>query len=96
MTKERCVYILECSDSSYYTGVTNDLDRRLWEHETGYDPSAYTFFRRQVKLVYSDWISDPSQAIALEKQIKGWSRAKKEALINGAYYRLPGLSKRRT
>lgn len=93
MPKELCVYILECSDGSYYTGVTNDMDRRLWEHQTGYDPGCYTFFRRPVKLLFSSWFPDPLQAIAFEKQVKGWSRAKKEALINGEYEKLPGLSK---
>ena len=75
------VYIVECSDKSYYTGVTNNLERRLWEHETGYNLSCYTFKRRPVVLKYVEWHLDIIQAIAWEKQIKGWSRKKKEALF---------------
>ena len=92
--KELCVYILECADSSYYTGVTNDLERRLWEHNEGVDPKAYTYKRRPVKLVFSDWFPSPEQAIAFEKQVKGWRREKKKALIEGRYQDLEGLSKR--
>lgn len=87
------VYILECSDKSYYTGVTNDSDRRVIEHQTGYDRDSYTCLRRPVKCV---WVSEPLEplnAIALEKQIKGWSRKKKEAVITGLWNLLPGLSK---
>ena len=75
------VYIIECSDKSYYTGVTNNIERRLWEHETGYNISCYTFKRRPVVLKYSQWFQDIRQAIVWEKQIKGWSRKKKEALF---------------
>jgi putative endonuclease len=73
------VYILECSDKSYYTGVTNNLERRMWEHETGFDPRCYTFKRRPLILRYSIHNTDIMQAIAWEKQIKGWSIKKKEA-----------------
>lgn len=75
------VYILQCADGSYYTGVTNDPDRRVIEHNTGIDPKAYTFSRRPVKLVWLYQCFDPNHAIEMEKQIKGWSRKKKEALI---------------
>jgi putative endonuclease len=75
------VYILKCSDLSYYTGITSNLDRRFAQHQDGIHPDSYTFSRRPVELVYAcDFIS-PKQAIAFEKQVKGWSRAKKEALI---------------
>jgi len=50
------VYILLCSDSSYYTGVTNNLDRRLYEHEAGFDPKSYTFKRRPLKLVFKKYL----------------------------------------
>ncbi len=70
------VYILQCSDSSYYTGITNNLEKRIAEHQAGIDKKAYTFFRRPVKLVYFDSFDTPIQAIACEKQIKGWKRAK--------------------
>ena len=86
------VYILLCRDGSYYTGITNDLERRLWEHETGCDPKAYTFRRRPLKLVFHEDFRDVNRAIDFEKQIKGWRREKKEALINGRWDLLPELS----
>jgi putative endonuclease len=80
------VYILECSDGSYYTGSTNDINKRLWQHEQGVEPSAYTYSRRPVKLV---WTSEEtprySEALKWERQIKGWNRAKKQALIRGDF-----------
>ena len=80
------VYILECSDGSYYTGSAADISRRLWEHETGALSSAYTYSRRPVKLVWnSEVVERYSDALRFESQIKGWSRAKKEALIRGNY-----------
>ena len=90
------VYILLCSDNSYYTGVTNNLERRLQEHQNGENANSYTFARRPVKLVFHTRFNDINQAMAFEKQVKGWSRAKKEAMINGNWEALPGLSKRRT
>ena len=85
------VYILKCSDGSYYTGVTNNPKRRLKEHNEG-EASKYTKGRRPVKLV---WISEAGEigyAIEAEKQIKGWSRAKKEALINDDFDLLHDLA----
>lgn len=76
-----CVYILECSDDSYYTGVTNNLERRLLEHQSGEDKNSYTFSRRPLVLKWYSESMDTHQAIEFEKQIKGWSRAKKKALI---------------
>jgi len=75
------VYMLKCQDGSYYTGITNDPERRLQEHQEGDDPKTYTHSRRPVTLVYCDGFSDYMQAIEWEKRIKGWSRKKKEALI---------------
>lgn len=75
------VYILECSDHTYYTGVTNDLQFRLAQHNSGENEDAYTYNRRPLLLKYwirFDYIDD---AIAFEKQVKGWSRKKKEALF---------------
>jgi len=92
--KQYFVYILLCSDNSYYTGVTNDMERRLYEHENGLDTGSYTCKRRPVKLVFCEDFNDIIQAIAFEKQIKGWKRAKKEAIINGDWHLLPELSKR--
>jgi len=93
--KQYFVYILLCSDNSYYTGVTNNLERRIYEHENGLDPNSYTFKRRPLKLVFHEMFYDINQAIAFEKQIKGWRRAKKEAVINGDWHLLPELSKNR-
>ncbi len=86
------VYILECSDKSFYTGVTNDLDRRVTEHQEGIKKTAYTYNKRPVKLVYYEIFSDPENAIAFEKQIKGWNRKKKIALINGDWNEIVKLS----
>lgn len=80
--KDYFVYILECFDDSYYTGVTNNLEKRINEHQSGII-KGYTSGRLPVKLVFSERFSDISQAIRFEKQVKGWSRKKKEALING-------------
>ncbi|GAC1309640.1 MAG: GIY-YIG nuclease family protein [Mucilaginibacter sp.] len=92
--KQYFVYILLCSDNSYYTGITNDIERRLYEHESGLDPGSYTCKRRPVKLVFQETFTEVVQAIAFEKQIKGWKRRKKEAMINGDWDLLPELSKR--
>ena len=77
------VYILKCSDGSYYTGSTSDLDRRVWEHQQGVMPTAYTHKRRPVELVWAYETERYRDALTYERQIKGWSRAKKEALIRG-------------
>jgi putative endonuclease len=78
--KSYYVYILLCNDGSYYTGVTNNLDERLAQHNSGYAVSSYTFKRRPVILKFSQQFHDINQAIALEKQIKGWSRKRKNLL----------------
>ncbi|NOS67363.1 MAG: GIY-YIG nuclease family protein [Candidatus Peribacteraceae bacterium] len=83
MRRTYCVYILRCSDGSYYTGVTNSLERRLEEHASGIDSECYTFERRPVKLVYTETFSYIWNAIEREKILKDWSTKKKEALING-------------
>jgi putative endonuclease len=75
------VYIVECSDSSYYTGVTNDLDRRMVEHNYGDNKLAYTYKKRPVTLKYFQRFDEINQAISWEKQLKGWTRKKKEALF---------------
>ena len=90
------VYIIECNDGSYYTGLTNNLDERFAQHQSGYVVSCYTFKRRPLKLAYSVQLNDVNQAIALEKQIKGWSRKKKEAFINEEWNALKKLSKNYT
>jgi putative endonuclease len=93
--KQYFVYILLCSDNSFYTGITNNLERRLNEHQTGMHAKAYTFKRRPVTMVFQETFNDVNQAIAFEKQVKGWRRAKKEAIINGDWHLLPELSKNR-
>jgi putative endonuclease len=87
------VYILLCSDGSYYTGVTNDLDRRFAEHVSGDDPNCYTFKRRPLVLKYYEYYRVIDDAILREKQIKRWSRAKKQALVNEDGNKLTELSR---
>lgn len=94
--REYWVYILRCSDNSYYTGVTNDIDRRVYEHQQGLIPGSFTHSRRPCVLVYADSTDDICAAIEREKQIKGWSRKKKEALIAQKEYLLPPLARGRT
>lgn len=77
------IYILKCADGSYYTGSTKDLDGRVHEHQMGVHVEAYTFMRRPVELVWSEIVETYHEAFTWEHQIKGWSRAKKEALIRG-------------
>ena len=72
------VYILLCNDNSYYTGLTNDLDRRMWQHDTGYFLECYTFTRRPLKLVWVNIVETSEEANKLQQQIKGWSRKKKK------------------
>lgn len=90
------VYIVECKDWSYYIGITNDLEKRLWEHNTGHDENSYTYSRSPVELKYFEIFTDVNQAIAREKQIKGWSRKKKQALIAQNFDKLKDLSKSRS
>ncbi|MBL4670107.1 MAG: GIY-YIG nuclease family protein [Flavobacteriales bacterium] len=89
------VYILKCSDGTYYTGITNDVDRRLREHESGEDKKSYTYSRRPIKLVFYADFSNVEYAIEKEKQIKKWSKRKKEALINDDFELLPNLAKKK-
>ena len=78
--KSYYVYMLLCADNSFYVGVTNDPQTRLWQHGTGIDKGCYTYERRPVSLVYCAEFRDVLDAIAWEKRVKGWSRAKKAAL----------------
>ena len=86
------VYILLCSDGSYYTGSTNNLELRLQQHFSG-EGSNYTQKHRPIKLLYFEEFSEMSEAFYREKQIQGWSRKKKEALIKEKFEKLPDLSK---
>ena len=91
-SREYWVYILRCADSSYYTGVTDALEYRVWDHQAGPIEGCYTHSRRPVKLVYAEETNDIGAAIYREKQIKRWSRKKKEALIHGDEAALSKLS----
>ena len=89
------VYILRCSDGSYYVGSTEDLQERVKAHNEG-EAAKYTYMRRPVRLVWSEAHDTESAAVRRERQIKKWSRAKKEALMAGDLGRLRELSRSRT
>jgi putative endonuclease len=86
------MYILLCSDDSYYTGSTIDLERRLKQHQTG-EGANHTKKNLPVKLVYYEEYQRIDTAFYREKQIQGWSRKKKQALINGDHNLLPEYAK---
>jgi tRNA/rRNA methyltransferase len=86
------VYILKCSDGSYYTGHTDNLDKRIGEHQNGF-LCAYTKSRWPVRLVYVEEFATRSYALDTEFQIKGWPRAKKEALIKRDWEKIVELSR---
>ena len=88
------VYMLRCADGSYYVGSARaGLDRRISEHENG-TYGGYTSKRRPVVLVWAEHFLDITDAIAVERQVKGWSRDKKEALIRGDFELIRALAKR--
>ena len=86
------VYILKCSDNSYYTGITNDIGNRFKEHQFGYKKDSYTYKRRPLSLEFYQEFNDVLQVIYFEKKIKRWTRAKKQALIEGNFDLLAILS----
>ncbi len=88
------MYILRCKDGSYYTGSTTDLERRIWQHQNG-EGAHYTKKRLPVELVYYEEYSNITEAFYREKQVQGWGRKKKQALIEGHYDELPLLAKKR-
>ncbi len=90
------VYIVECSDASFYIGVTNNLEKRLHQHNAGISLSTYTFSRRPVVLKWFESFTNPEEAFKVEKQLKGWSRKKKLALINEDWKKLIEYSKNYT
>lgn len=85
--------MVECSDTSIYTGLTNNLERRLREHNFGLNDNSYTSKRRPVKLIFQQEFIQFAQAEFFEKKIKKWSRAKKLALANEEYDTLALLAK---
>jgi predicted GIY-YIG superfamily endonuclease len=89
------LYILECSDGSYYTGTTSNPEKRLEEHQLGI-AECYTFERRPLGLVFTEECRSWPEAIEREIQIKKWSRKKKEALIKKDWGSLKELAKRRS
>jgi putative endonuclease len=95
MDEAATVYILRCADGSYYTGITEKpVEARVWEHNHRV-ADGYTSTRTPVELVWSEPFARIVDAIAMERRIKGWSRAKKEALIARDYERLRLLVKNR-
>ena len=87
------VYILECSDKSFYVGSTKDLELRMWQHQAG-EGAAYTRRRRPVRLVWSLHFDRIDEAFDFEKRVQGWGRAKRLALIEGRLDDLPSLASR--
>src|SRR5688572_16665377 len=88
------MYILECVDGSYYTGSTNDLQLRLRQHQAG-EGANFTSKRLPLKLVYFEEFDRIDKAFNREKQVQGWSKKKKEALILGRLNELIELSKKK-
>jgi putative endonuclease len=86
-------YLLECSDGSYYVGSTLDLERRVAQHEAG-EGAAYTRRRRPLRLVWAAEFDRIDQAFWFEKQVQGWNRRKRKALIEGNWDSLPQLASR--
>ena len=89
------MYILECADKTYYTGSTNNLEQRLIQHQTGFGAN-YTKTRLPVKLIYYEEYDRIDEAFMREKQIQGWGRTKKQALIANDTEKLPILSNKRS
>jgi putative endonuclease len=90
------LYILRCADGSYYTGTTRaELENGVAEHQAG-TFGGYTSVRRPVELVFSEYFDTIADAISAERKIKGWSRAKKEALMVENFQRISELEKRRS
>jgi predicted GIY-YIG superfamily endonuclease len=86
------VYILKCADGSYYTGHTDNLEKRIGEHRSG-DWGTYTSTRLPVELVFSQDFSSREEALTSERQIKGWSRKKKEAMMRGDWDEVSRLAR---
>ena len=90
------VYMLCCSDGSFYVGSTRNLEHRVWQHNHPTEGAAYTRRRRPVRLIWSYECEHVGEAFALEKQIQNWGRAKRQALVDGRLTDLPGLARGRT
>ncbi len=88
------VYILRCADGSFYAGSCENLAERVAAHQRG-EGATWTAKRLPVELVYSECFATRNEAVAREKQLKGWTHAKKAALVSGDTPRLRSLAKRR-
>ena len=88
------VYLLRCCEGSYYAGHTEDLESRLWQHQQGIGCD-WPRSRRPVELVWCESAPTRDEALAFERRIKGWTRAKKEALIAGDWQEIVRLSRLR-
>ena len=86
------VYILRCSDSSYYTGHTDNLEKRMAEHHSG-ECGGYTSTRLPVELLWSQDCTTREEALSAEQQIKGWNRKKKEAMMRGDWNEVSRLAR---
>lgn len=86
------LYILKCYDGSYYVGHTDNLELRVGKHQAG-EIEGYTFSRRPVELVFAETFDSRIDALERERQVKGWTRQKKEALIAGDWNKIHELSK---
>jgi putative endonuclease len=90
------IYILRCADGSYYTGITRrSVEERVSEHAQCLIKGCYTESRLPVELVFSEYYERVDEAVAAERRIKGWSRAKKEAMMRGDFVALSALAKRK-
>ncbi|MEO7860837.1 MAG: GIY-YIG nuclease family protein [Nitrospirales bacterium] len=89
------VYILRCADQSFYVGITQDLDARLKANNDGRG-ATYTFKRRPVSLVYSERYESDTRGLARERQLKRWSRSKKQALVSADLQKLKRLNTSRS
>ena len=89
------VYILHCADGSYYTGHTDNLEKRLTQHQAG-ECEGYTVSRRPVNLVWSQECVTREEALLAEMQIKGWSRKKKEAMMRGDWVEVSRLARNKS
>ena len=89
------VYLLRCADRSYYVGHTDDLDKRIAQHRRG-EIAGYTTTRRPVQFLHAEAFTTREEALAAERQLKGWSRKKKEAWARSDWAEVSRLGQRRT
>ncbi|MEE1183258.1 MAG: GIY-YIG nuclease family protein [Paludibacteraceae bacterium] len=92
MKSKAYMYILLCNDGSYYTGSTTNLDIRISQHLTG-EGSNYTRKHKPIKLLYTEEYNSIEEAYLREKQVQGWSRRKKEALICGEWEKSENINR---